>query len=70
MDDTKILDCYIRGEYKRSCSACSTCDVRRKCVRVMSYIDSQAVKVEARFVTHTGELLRETAVRLSRNEIM
>jgi predicted metal-binding protein len=70
MDDTKILDCYIRGMHRQSCSACSTCDVRRKCVHVMSYIDSQAVKVEARSFTHTGELLQEAAVRLSRNEIM
>jgi hypothetical protein len=70
MDDTKILDCYIRGKHRQSCGACSTCEVRNKCVRVMSYIDSQAVKVEARSVTHTGELLREAAERLSRNEIV
>jgi predicted metal-binding protein len=70
MDDTKILDCYIRGKHRQSCDTCNTCDVRRKCVRVMSYIDSQAVKVEVHSATHTGELLRETAERLSRNEIM
>ena len=70
MDDTKILDCYIRGEHRRSCNVCKACDVRRKCVNVMSYIDSQAVKVEVRSATHAGELLRETAERLSRNEIM
>ena len=67
MDETKILDCYIRGKHRQSCSACEVC---RKCVRVMSYIDSQAVKVEVQSTTHTGELLREAAVWLSRNEIM
>jgi hypothetical protein len=70
MDETKILDCYIRGKHRQSCGVCSTCDVRRECVRVMSYIDSQAVKVEVRSVTHAGELLREAAARLSRNEVM
>ena len=70
MDETKILDCYIRGKHRQSCGACGTCDVRRRCGRVMSYIDSQAVKVEAHSATHTGELLRETAVRLSRGEVM
>jgi hypothetical protein len=70
MDETKILDCYIRGKHRQSCGECSTCDVRRKCVRVMSYIDSQAVKEEAQPVTHTGKLLREAAARLSCSEIM
>ena len=69
MDETKILDCYVRGKHRQSRGACSKCEVRDKCLRVMSYIEKQAMKAEVH-TTHTGKLLQQTMERMSRGEVM
>ena len=69
MNEKKILDCYIRGKRRQSHGACSKCEVRDKCLRMMSYIEKQAIKADVR-TTHTGKLLMETMERMSRGEVM
>ena len=70
MDEKKILDCYLRGKHRQSRGACSKCEVRDKCIGIMSYIERQAMKADVRAASHAGKMLRDATERLYRGDVM